>query len=136
MAELLQPGGFVYLQTDVPDLAEEIRLINPDAHFIATADDEETVDKFHEAGVFRTIAPPVHAAPAFAQAIVDALKEAVPVDEPPEEEILAFAWVADFPDGFNFLFPNLHSSNLGAGGNFSRYENAELDELPRRPAPA
>ena len=27
MAEILQPGGFVYLQTDVPDLAEEIRSV-------------------------------------------------------------------------------------------------------------
>jgi tRNA (guanine-N7-)-methyltransferase len=27
MGEILQPGGFVYLQTDVPDLAEEIRSV-------------------------------------------------------------------------------------------------------------
>ena len=27
IAEILQPGGFVYLQTDVPDLAEEIRSV-------------------------------------------------------------------------------------------------------------
>ena len=27
MAKMLQPGGFVYLQTDVPDLAEEIRSV-------------------------------------------------------------------------------------------------------------
>jgi tRNA (guanine-N7-)-methyltransferase len=27
MAKILQPGGFVYLQTDVPDLAEEIRAV-------------------------------------------------------------------------------------------------------------
>lgn len=50
-------------------------------------------------------------------------------DEPPEDELLSFAWVADFPDAYNFLFPNLHSSNLGPGGNYSRYVNPEFDAL-------
>ncbi|MFH2009399.1 MAG: cation:proton antiporter [bacterium] len=58
------------------DLADEIRLINPDARFIATADDDQTVAEFQRRGVFRTIAPPVHAAPAFAQAVLDALQDA------------------------------------------------------------
>jgi len=51
------------------------------------------------------------------------------LEDPPEDEILSFAWVADYPDAFNFLFPNLHSSNLGPGGNYSRYVNVELDAL-------
>jgi Kef-type K+ transport system membrane component KefB len=63
------------------DLAEEVRLINPEARFIATADDDQTVAKFQERGVFRTVAPPVHAAPAFVQAVLDALQAGEP-DEP------------------------------------------------------
>lgn len=50
-------------------------------------------------------------------------------EEPPEAELLSFAWVADFPDAYNFLFPNLHSSNLGIKGNYSRYVNPEFDAL-------
>lgn len=74
------------------DLAEEVRLINPAARFIATADDDQTVAKFQGLGVFRTIAPPVHAAPAFAQALLDALaaeepeEQTGPQDSPPPEE--------------------------------------------------
>ncbi len=64
-------------------LAEEIQLINPEARFIATADDDRTVAKFEKYGVFRTIAPPVHAAPAFARAMLDALNVGDP-DEPVE----------------------------------------------------
>ncbi len=51
------------------------------------------------------------------------------LEEPPEDEILSFGWVADYPDAFNFLFPNLHSSNLGPGGNYSHYVNPEFDAL-------
>jgi len=50
-------------------------------------------------------------------------------DEPPEAHMIYFAWVADFPDAYNFLFTNLHSSNAGAGGNYSRYVNPEFDRL-------
>ena len=37
--------------------------------------------------------------------------------------------MGDFADAYNFLFPNLHSANLGAGGNYSRYTNHEFDRL-------
>ena len=43
MADILQPGGFVYLQTDVPDLAEEIRAV---AHAMADAARAETLARF------------------------------------------------------------------------------------------
>jgi oligopeptide transport system substrate-binding protein len=36
---------------------------------------------------------------------------------------------ADYPDAENFLFPLLHSSNKGVGGNVSFYSNAEFDRL-------
>jgi oligopeptide transport system substrate-binding protein len=38
-------------------------------------------------------------------------------------------WFADYPDAENFLFPLLHSSNKGVGGNVSFYSNAEFDRL-------
>jgi peptide/nickel transport system substrate-binding protein len=50
-------------------------------------------------------------------------------EEPPTEEMIYFSWVADFPDGYNFLFPNLHSSNFGAGGNYARYSNPRVDAI-------
>lgn len=54
-------------------LAEQVRSINPTVRFIATADDEQTAAGFHDHGVFRTVIPPVQAAPVFAQALRDAL---------------------------------------------------------------
>lgn len=38
-------------------------------------------------------------------------------------------WYADYPDGENFLYPLLHSANLGAGGNVSFFKNADFDRI-------
>jgi peptide/nickel transport system substrate-binding protein/oligopeptide transport system substrate-binding protein len=41
-------------------------------------------------------------------------------------------WWADYPDAENFLYPLLHSANVGAGGNVSFYSNPEYDRLVTR----
>ena len=38
-------------------------------------------------------------------------------------------WYADYPDAENFLYPLLHSSNAGVGGNVSFYANPQYDAL-------
>jgi ABC-type transport system substrate-binding protein len=38
-------------------------------------------------------------------------------------------WYADYPDAENFLYPLLHSSNKGVGGNVSYFANAQFDSL-------
>ncbi len=38
-------------------------------------------------------------------------------------------WYADYPDADNFLYPLLHSANVGVGGNVSFYANPEYDRL-------
>lgn len=38
-------------------------------------------------------------------------------------------WYADYPDAENFLYPLLHSSNKGVGGNVSFFQNAEFDRI-------
>jgi ABC-type transport system substrate-binding protein len=38
-------------------------------------------------------------------------------------------WFADYPDAENFLYPLLHSTNKGVGGNVSFYTSATFDEL-------
>lgn len=38
-------------------------------------------------------------------------------------------WFADYPDAENFLYPLLHSSNKGPGGNNSFYSNPQFDKL-------
>jgi peptide/nickel transport system substrate-binding protein/oligopeptide transport system substrate-binding protein len=38
-------------------------------------------------------------------------------------------WFADYPDAENFLYPLLHSSNKGVGGNVSFYSNPKFDKL-------
>ncbi len=38
-------------------------------------------------------------------------------------------WVADYPDADNFLYTLLHSSKVGADGNYSRYVNPDFDRL-------
>ena len=38
-------------------------------------------------------------------------------------------WWADYPDADAFLFPLLHSSNHGPGGNVSFYTNKQVDDL-------
>jgi peptide/nickel transport system substrate-binding protein/oligopeptide transport system substrate-binding protein len=41
-------------------------------------------------------------------------------------------WWADYPDAENFLYPLLHSANVGAGGNVSFYANPAYDRLVTR----
>ena len=41
-------------------------------------------------------------------------------------------WWADYPDAENFLYPLLHSSNAGAGGNVSFYANPRYDDIVSR----
>jgi peptide/nickel transport system substrate-binding protein/oligopeptide transport system substrate-binding protein len=41
-------------------------------------------------------------------------------------------WWADYPDAENFLYPLLHSANVGAGGNVSFYSNPAYDRLVTR----
>ena len=38
-------------------------------------------------------------------------------------------WYADYPDAENFLYPLLHSTNKGPGGNVSFFQNADFDRL-------
>jgi peptide/nickel transport system substrate-binding protein/oligopeptide transport system substrate-binding protein len=38
-------------------------------------------------------------------------------------------WYADYPDAEDFLYPLLHSTNRGAGGNVSFYSNASFDSI-------
>jgi len=38
-------------------------------------------------------------------------------------------WYADYPDAENFLYPLLHSANLGPGGNVSFFQNPEFDRI-------
>jgi voltage-gated potassium channel Kch len=54
-------------------LAAEISRINPDARFIATADDARTTALYDAHGIYRTISPPVQSAPAFVSALAAAL---------------------------------------------------------------
>ncbi|KJR43781.1 peptide ABC transporter substrate-binding protein [Candidatus Magnetoovum chiemensis] len=46
-----------------------------------------------------------------------------------EADMFWLSWWADYPDAENFLFPLLHSSNFGVGGNRARYENPKVDAL-------
>ncbi len=41
-------------------------------------------------------------------------------------------WWADYPDAENFLYPLLHSANVGAGGNVSFFTNAAYDRIVTR----
>jgi peptide/nickel transport system substrate-binding protein/oligopeptide transport system substrate-binding protein len=38
-------------------------------------------------------------------------------------------WYADYPDAENFLYPLLHGTNKGVGGNVSFYQNPEFDRI-------
>jgi ABC-type transport system substrate-binding protein len=49
-----------------------------------------------------------------------------------ETDMLIRTWYADYPDAENFLFPLLHSSHKGVGGNYSFYTNPQLDQLVDR----
>ncbi|MFC2076084.1 ABC transporter substrate-binding protein [candidate division KSB1 bacterium] len=44
------------------------------------------------------------------------------------------SWVADYPDPHNFLHPLLHSSQVGASGNYARFRDSEFDTLIDRAA--
>ena len=55
-----------------------------------------------------------------------AFKAAVNDGEP---DMFWLSWWADYPDTENFLFPLFHSSNLGPGGNRTRYVSREVDRL-------
>ncbi len=46
-----------------------------------------------------------------------------------EPELFRLGWVADLPDADNFLYPLLHSSEIGKGDNFSHFRNTEFDAL-------
>lgn len=46
-----------------------------------------------------------------------------------EPALFRLGWVADLPDADNFLYPLLHSSEIGKGDNFTRFRNSEFDSL-------
>lgn len=46
-----------------------------------------------------------------------------------QTDLVVKDWYADYPDAENFLYPLLHSSNSGAGGNVSFFSNKMFDEL-------
>jgi peptide/nickel transport system substrate-binding protein/oligopeptide transport system substrate-binding protein len=46
-----------------------------------------------------------------------------------ETDMILKDWYADYPDAEGFLFPLLHSSSKGAGGNVSFYANPTFDSL-------
>ncbi|HJR66948.1 MAG TPA: ABC transporter substrate-binding protein [Gemmatimonadaceae bacterium] len=46
-----------------------------------------------------------------------------------ETDMVLKDWYADYPDAENFLYPLLHTTNRGLGGNVSFYSNREFDGL-------
>ncbi|MCJ8346150.1 ABC transporter substrate-binding protein, partial [bacterium] len=38
-------------------------------------------------------------------------------------------WIADFPDGDNFLYPLFHSQSKGLKGNYPHYESERFDQI-------
>jgi ABC-type transport system substrate-binding protein len=46
-----------------------------------------------------------------------------------QTDLFVKTWYADYPDAENFLYPLLHSTNKGVGGNVSFYANARFDSL-------
>jgi oligopeptide transport system substrate-binding protein len=46
-----------------------------------------------------------------------------------ETDLILKTWYADYPDADSFLYPLLHSSNKGVGGNVSFYANPNFDKL-------
>jgi peptide/nickel transport system substrate-binding protein/oligopeptide transport system substrate-binding protein len=46
-----------------------------------------------------------------------------------EPAFFRLGWVADLPDPDNFMFPLLHSSQIGKGDNFSHFRNISYDSL-------
>ncbi|MFH1037962.1 MAG: ABC transporter substrate-binding protein [PVC group bacterium] len=45
-----------------------------------------------------------------------------------EFDIFYLSWWGDYPDAENFLYPTFHSTNIGPGGNRSRFSDREVDE--------
>jgi peptide/nickel transport system substrate-binding protein/oligopeptide transport system substrate-binding protein len=39
------------------------------------------------------------------------------------------AWILDYPEAENFLYPLFHSNYLGSDGNFARTNNADIDRM-------
>ncbi|WP_100065343.1 ABC transporter substrate-binding protein [Miniphocaeibacter massiliensis] len=46
-----------------------------------------------------------------------------------QQDMFEIAWTADSPDPDTFMFPCLHSSSQGEGGNYAYLEDAKMDEL-------
>jgi peptide/nickel transport system substrate-binding protein len=46
-----------------------------------------------------------------------------------DTDLIIKDWYADYPDAENFLYPLLHSSNAGLGGNVSFFHNDAFDAL-------
>jgi ABC-type transport system substrate-binding protein len=46
-----------------------------------------------------------------------------------EADLVLKDWYADYPDAENFLYPLLHSANVGVGGNVSFFRNAAYDSV-------
>lgn len=46
-----------------------------------------------------------------------------------QADLFVKEWYADYPDAENFLYPLLHSSNKGVGGNVSFFSNAQFDAI-------
>ena len=46
-----------------------------------------------------------------------------------EPDMYRLGWVADIPDADNFLYILLHSSQIGAAGNYSGFSDPEFDRL-------
>lgn len=49
-----------------------------------------------------------------------------------QTDLVLKTWYADYPDAENFLYPLLHSSNHGPGGNVSFWSHAPYDQLVAR----
>jgi ABC-type transport system substrate-binding protein len=46
-----------------------------------------------------------------------------------QTDLVVKDWYADYPDAENFLYPLLHSANVGAGGNVSFFRDSTFDRL-------
>ena len=46
-----------------------------------------------------------------------------------EADLVLKDWYADYPDAENFLYPLLHSANVGVGGNVSFFKDATFDSV-------
>jgi peptide/nickel transport system substrate-binding protein/oligopeptide transport system substrate-binding protein len=49
-----------------------------------------------------------------------------------ETDLVLKDWWADYPDAENFLYPLLHSANMGSGGNVSFWQSWPFDDLVNR----